>query len=94
MNSNVTELDQVVHTHRESCESGWPRGFALVWGGGVPNKGYTGRLHPELHHIEYPLGGRSVNCEIRRKKGHEEFLHPSPSRMQNFLHLSYVLELL
>ena len=46
--------------------------------------GYTRRLHPEVHHIEYPLGGCSVNCVIRRKKCHEEFLHPSLSRMQNF----------
>jgi len=34
MDSKDTELDQVVHTHRASYQSGWPRGFALVWAGG------------------------------------------------------------
>ena len=27
MNSNGTELEQVMHTNRTSCRSGWPRGF-------------------------------------------------------------------
>ena len=27
MNSNATELEQVVDTHRTSCRNGWPRGF-------------------------------------------------------------------
>ena len=28
MNSNNTEMEQVIHTHRTSSRSGWPRGFA------------------------------------------------------------------
>ena len=27
IDSNGTELEQVVHTHRTSCRSRWPRGF-------------------------------------------------------------------
>ena len=27
VNSNGTELKQLVHTHRTSCRAGWPRGF-------------------------------------------------------------------
>ena len=27
MNSNSTELEQVIRTHRTSCPSGWPRGL-------------------------------------------------------------------
>ena len=30
MNSNSTELKQVVHTHRTSCRSSWPRGFGKL----------------------------------------------------------------
>ena len=28
MNSNGTELEQVVHAHQTSCLTGWPRGFS------------------------------------------------------------------
>ena len=30
MNNNVTELEQVVHTHRQLCGSGWPRGLGKI----------------------------------------------------------------
>ena len=46
MNSNGTELEQVIHTHRTSCRSGWPRGFV--------------ELNPGSPHAEYlPVSIRS-----------------------------------
>ena len=39
MNSNGTELEQVIHAHRTSCRSGWPRGFV--------------ELNPGSPHAEY-----------------------------------------
>ena len=46
MNSNGTELEQVIHTHRTSCRSGWPRGFV--------------ELNPSTPHAEYlPVSIRS-----------------------------------
>ena len=30
INSNGTELEQVVHTHRASCRSSWPRGLGAL----------------------------------------------------------------
>lgn len=46
MNSNGTELEQVIHTHRTSCRSGWLRGFV--------------ELNPGCPHAEYlPVSIRS-----------------------------------
>ena len=30
MNGNATELEQVFHTHRTSCQRAWPRGFGSL----------------------------------------------------------------
>ena len=46
MNSDGTELEQVIHTHRTSCRSGWLRGFV--------------ELNPGSPHAEYlPVSIRS-----------------------------------
>ena len=30
VNSSGTEMEQVVHTHQASCQSGWPSGFGAL----------------------------------------------------------------